>query len=363
MAHYAIGCDIINGQEESYKQYLMDKVTEKGHTAEILPTGPNGVQQFGLDAESSGKIGVQIVGGLCGFTAADMATGVEQGYYHYDSMVILGTSEFSGYTETLSTDAMTSYAMQIPHDAYSSSLDDMYVGKTPAEFNSDYGEYCRICLGDTFDNAIDMLLGGNAEEPNTKNTTTFKDMIKDVLSGWSGQIVCYTINDQMYVHKIPLPSDDFKKIQEGVDIVDGSLSFTDINPDTINTLRITYNGGNFTLKDENLINRFGEHVKELNIPAESYDEAVDMAVVEFYKLKADDGRKVELNVIGQTDLKSGDWIQLYLPAFKELCYMFVTSVSTSLNPSSEYITKIELVDAPPILSEPEEVFQLQGVEV
>lgn len=362
MAHYAIGCDIINGQEESYKQYLMDKVIEKGHTAEILPTGPNGVQQFGLDAESSGKIGVQIVGGLCGFTAADMATGVQQGYYHYDSMAIVGTAEFSGYMETLSTASMTSYAMEIPHDAYGSSLDDMYVGRTPSEFNSDYGEYCHICLGDTFDNAIDMLLGGNAEEPNTKNTTTFKDMIKDVLSGWSGQIVAYTVNNEMYVHKIPTPSESFKRVQEGINIVDGTLQFTDINPDTINVLSVTYNGGSFKLRDENLINRFGEHVKELNIPVETYDEAVDMAVVEFYKLKAEDGRKVELNVIGQTELKSGDWVQIYLPAFKEECFMFCVSASTSLSPSTDYITKIELVDAPPILSEPQEVAQMEGVE-
>ena len=363
MAHYVIGADVINGQEDAYKQQLLDKVTGAGHTGEIIGTNPNAVQQFALSPEASGKICVQIAGGLCGFTAADMATGVQNGYYHADSMAIVGTSEFSGFTETLSTAAMTEYHMEIPHDAYSSGLDDMYVGKTPSEFNSEYGEYARICLGDTFDNAIDMLLGGNAEEPNTKNTTTFKDMILDVLSGWSGEIVAYTINDKMYVHKIPAPSEEFKKIQEGVNIVDGSLSFTDINPDTINTLKVTYQGGSFTLKDENLINRFGEHEKELNIPAETYDEAVDMAVVEFYKLKADDGRKVDLDVIGETQLKAGDWIQIYLPAFKELCYMFCTSVSTSLSPSSDFITKITLVDAPPILSEPKEIAQMEGVEV
>lgn len=364
MAHYCIGCDIIdNKSEESYKQYLMDKVTKKGNTAELLPTGPNGVQQFGLDPESSGKIGIQVIGGLCGFSASDFASGVEQGYYHYDSMALVGTAEFSGFTETLSTASMTEYHMEIPHDAYSSSLDEMYVGKTPAEFNSDYGEYCRICLGDTYDNSIDMLLGGDASNPNTKNTTTFKEMIKEVLAGWSGQIVCFTQNENMYVHKIPSPTESFKRIHEGVNIVDGSLSFTDINPDTINILKVTYNGGSFTLKDEQLLNRFGEYVKEVNVPVETYEEAVDYGIVEFYKLKAEDGRKVDLEVIGETQLKAGDWVSIYLPAFKEECFMFCTSVSTSLSPSTDYITKISLVDAPPILSEPEEVAQLEGVQL
>ena len=79
MAHYVIGADVINGNEDAYKQQLLDKVTGAGHTGEIIGTNPNAVQQFALSPEASGKICVQIAGGLCGFTAADMEKVVKFG--------------------------------------------------------------------------------------------------------------------------------------------------------------------------------------------------------------------------------------------------------------------------------------------
>ena len=93
---YVIGADNIDGKEHSYLNKVSSALKKKGHKVKLLGVGPNVVQSYALGSGSKGTICIQIAGGLDGWTAADMVTGLKQGYYHCDYMIIAGTSSFTG---------------------------------------------------------------------------------------------------------------------------------------------------------------------------------------------------------------------------------------------------------------------------
>lgn len=403
MSYYVIGSDVNNGHDNEYKQYLANRLTSEGHDVEIVANGPNVVQRYGNSNKSTGKIGVQIAGGLDGWTAADMVVGLGS-YYHYDKMHIVGTSEFNGYTQTLSKASLDNYAMVRAHDA-GASLQEMYVGKTPNEFNTEVAKYNLICLGDTFDEAIDMLLGtSSGEGAGDDKSNTFKDMILELISVWSSQILCYIVEDNIYIHKIIDPEEDNIWVQEGINIVHNSASVTDINPNTINTLKVNYGEGkSFKLVDNELLRRFGEvsaiitavryvaidetkkkekekkeeeekrkkkekdstdkhtDVRKEGVPESTkvqglrimdYDDALEYAKNKFYSIKSMDEHVLEVEVLGDNGFQVGKWCYIYLPSFNQSGYMFCNKISNDFR-NGAWISKVSLIDGPSILSTPE----------
>ena len=367
MTSFVIGCDNIDSRNENkWKNQVAEACKNKGHTVEVLSTGPNYVQSYGLSSKAEGKTGVYIIGGFGLGTPTDMS----KSYYHYDYVYFLGSKEFSGF-ECLGTSMMDKKATRCEPGMSTSNCNE-YLGLTVNEWNTKFGSKVKMILRDTFQECIDEMLGGTSNDTDkSSNSSNYKDIILDLLSAWSGQVLCYSCDEELFIHKIPNPKDtDYKLFQERVNIVDGSLNFTDINPDTTNTLEIFYADKSFILKDENLINRFGEHKESFTAteyvtvqdeengstiteqPITDYNKALDYGINKFYEIKSKDGRKIDLDIIGETSLKTGDWIQLYLPSYKEQCYLFVSSISTSLDPNKDYITSVSLVDAPPVLSEP-----------
>ena len=76
MSVYAIGSDKINGKEQSYINQAVQAIQQAGHETTTLGVHPNTVQSHGLKSESSGQIGVMIVGGRGLGTPMDFHTGV-----------------------------------------------------------------------------------------------------------------------------------------------------------------------------------------------------------------------------------------------------------------------------------------------
>ena len=68
----------------------------------------------------------------------------------------------------------------------------------------------------------------------------------------------------MHVNKVRNPEEYHSSVlQEGANIVNDSVTVTDINPTTVNKLIVTWTDGTITLTDEKLIERFGEVPKEM----------------------------------------------------------------------------------------------------
>lgn len=391
MTSYIVGCDNIDGKESEYKNYLAEKLQGANHQVEIISTGPSEVQNYGLSSNSTGKVGVQIVGGVCGWTASDMVTGVKNKYYHYDKCYIIGTSEFTG-NQLMSTKGYHTYQMEKPHDAGNNFGIDMYQGKTPEEFSKEYNEYFEFCLADTFDKAIEMLLGKFGEEEEEEGSaSTYKKILKELTNAWAGRVLIQSRGKELHVKKLHQPKDsDYGLAQEGVNIIDESMNYKDVNGNSYNVLHVQYGGNKYlTLKDPKEIERFGELKKDLaavkylsnpeatgeqeenteeqapsenvkssqltEVPIDNFDEALEFAVYEMYKIKSTNGRELSLEVLDEPQIQEGEWIKLNVPFFQEDRFMFVESIDIDTG-SSLIISKLKLVDAPPVLAE-EDVYE------
>lgn len=262
MTDFEIAADNINGKEQSYMNTIKKTLTAKGHTVNLHGVDPNAIQSYALGSSSKGKVCVQVVGGLDGWTAADMVTGIKNGYYHCSKFMITGSSAFTG-NSNLASSAYTSKHMKRADDA-GSTLQDMYTGMTPKEFNEKYKEYFKFCLGDTLEEAINQMLGdvddSSSEESTGDSSSTYADMIKDLVKPWDKEVEIFSSDRVLCVDRIPVPAPSLW-VREGVNLVSDSLTVTSYNPDTVNKLGINYNGKSVSISDELLIDCFDENLE------------------------------------------------------------------------------------------------------
>jgi hypothetical protein len=292
MTTYAVGSDVINGKEEGYINQAIQRIQESGNDGQSLGVGPGLVQKHGLSTESSGQIGVMIVGGRGLGTPMDFHTGIENGYYHYSHVYVIGSKEFTG------KELIGSSSMDTPVDAcepqMSASQCSLYKGLTPNEFNQKYPN-CTVIYCDNFADGLNTMLGGATTSDGAEDTgTTYSDMVKDLIKVWDGDVEAWLDGNIFHIRRIPMAEqeepvsrfniyveDDITYcerdtitnynilrtpelwISEGVNIVHDSLDMTDYNPDTINTLYVTYtdlDGVDHTIRfqDGILADRFGE---------------------------------------------------------------------------------------------------------
>lgn len=185
--------------------------------------------------------------------------------------------------------------------------------------------------------------------------STIKNALKEVLSGWDGDVECYIREDTCYVHKIPDPTKSSLVLAEGRDVIYDSVKVTDVNPDTINDLTVIWKSTQFHFRDEELIKRFGEVKGEVTLDADSITNEVDaksMANTEWVKIKRDNGHSVECKTIGKIDWKSGQWVRVYLPSFDIDDYMYLSRCSH--NDDGNWTSNLTFVDYPPSLGKPRE---------
>lgn len=376
---YYVSSDNINGKERTYINRLAKFLKARGHKVKIGNVSPNDAQRFGGTKASKGYIGVQIVGGNGGGTPSDMMLGIKQGYYHYDYFISIGSYEFT-HNKYLKSSAMDS-KWNRSYETDIHSMDKYYVGLTPNQWNKKYSKYAKIIYNDSFDEAMKLMVNGESSNTtNTQNTgSSYLDAIKDLIKVWDGDVCCKIDNGKVYINKITEP-DPKTFAKEGVNIVSGSVSLSDYNPNTINKLTTNYSGKKIVISDDYLINRFGEVSSDVDAvelvtsytvndsddsesngqvsksakisekPIISRKEALSFAKREWNKVKRANGHSIELKVLGYNDFKVGEWIEVYIPSFNEVCIMVINKVSHTLSASDEWTTNLSLADYYPSLS-------------
>lgn len=388
---YYLSSDKINGKEKSYLNRLAKFLESKGHTVKMGPVDPNGTQAFGIKTASKGWIGVHIQGGKALQTFSDLCNGVKKGYYHYDYAYCLGSYEFTHNTH-LKSSIMEEKNTYVESDV--TIMKKYTYNKTPNEINNYWKKYGQVYYQDTFQECMEKMVGGstgdNTETSGGDSSSSYLDIIKELIQPWDGDVEIRTDNEHFYVNYIKNPNPTIL-VKEEVNIVNGSINVTDYNPQTPNVLNVTYGKNIITMRDNYLIKRFGENsvtipaveyvtnysskndsktsdedmVSEDNttteqvsststissIPITDKNKAYDFAKKCWNKIKRNNGHVIECQIIGMNSIKQGMWVQVYIPSFNEDSIMYCTKINHSKDSSNEWLTNITLVDYTPSLSQ------------
>lgn len=398
---YNVTSDNINKKERQYINRVIKALEAKGHTCRNGGVGPNEVQHYGLKKSSKGMIGIQIIGGRDGWTASDFVQGIKKGYYYYDYMILCGCKEFKTGRHITKADMDTK--MHRAHDA-GPEYQSMYVGVTPNQFNDKYKKYFKFILTDTIDEMLEELTGdysgkasGDSNSSTSNSSPTYKngiDCIKDLIAPWDGEVEVKIRGDTVYVNKIDNSAPELL-IKDGFNIVSGSITLQDYNPNTINKLTATYNGKKVSLIDDYLVKRFGVNEKTVEakkvvtrytegeitkdtkkdtkqdkkdknqsstkrkvnyaeVPVTKKTDAIKFLKREWNKLRRDNGHSLELKVVGMTKFDTGEWVRVLIPSFNEDTLMYITRANHTVAPGEEWLTSLTLSDYPPQLSEPKQ---------
>lgn len=348
MASIVLGCDK-NGVNDKQCRDTVAKLLEKaGHKVEKLSIDPGLFAKASYSKKSKGKIGIFLIAAGT-FSIADLYYGKTHFKYAYFGIRGDIPSQKAGREPGFST-------LKIGKDPDCTSVCSKIAGLTFKQMNEKLKDKLQIVGGSTpteIANNLVNAMGGetNNSSSNNKNdsVSTIKTALKQVLYGWNGEVECYIRDDTVHIHKIRDPSSTKLSIIEGIDVHYDSISLTDINPNTPNTLEIIWGNNSFILKDEDAIKRFGSIKAKVKTSVKKEKDAINFAYKEWAKLQKNNGRKLECKVDGSTKWKNGEWVRVYLPSFKIDSYMYITKVSQSDNGWWE--CNLTLVDYPPDLGE------------
>lgn len=387
---YYVCADNIDGKENTYINALCDAVKKKGHEAINGGVGPNTVQSHGLSSGASGQIGVFIVGGSDAGMYVDFRDGIKRGYYKYKMMWVVFASNTATTDKWITCNGLANTPLVRAWDDNYSGSSIESVGQTAKAYfdaNSQYIKYACGKLGCTFDDVINNFLAGGgmgSDEGGDSGASTIKEAIKEVMSAWDGEVEAYVRDFKMYIHKIKLPEQDCNLVlSEGLNIESKSINIKDYCPNNTNKLIVHWNGDDIIIQDNNRIERFGEKVKELDavkrvlttsapkkdssdeetttstdkgyeeVPAETYEEALEFARLEWNRCKREDCHEIELSTAGGAEWQEGLWVRVYIPSFDIDGYYYISRVSENMSPT-EWRASLTLVDYPPSFGEPEE---------
>lgn len=391
---YYVCSDRIDGKENSYINAVIKELKAKGKDAVNAGVGPN--KEAVRNSKTSKDTVVFIVGG--GAAGCTLASFVKSAEGHDYAHTIFGYAGWCGNPYVTEARARTDKLVR-EHDCnfFRSWMPSYYEGHTIFTFCKKYSKYVSVCCSDKSAEDLGRKIangkcGGTGDSDDKgSSASTIKDAIKEVLSEWDGEVECRVVNDTVYINKIPEPSTvkPILELTEGRNIVLDSVSITDVNPDTVNFLTVTWAGGDdIVLRDEELIARFGEKPLELEavkrvevsedkkeeedtsstdtaddttstsdnktkteeVPVETYEEALHFANLEWAKTKRENGHTLECGVVGGPEWQQGKWVKVYIPSFEEDRFMYITKVSHSEDDHWDF--KISLTDYPPGFGKP-----------
>lgn len=265
MSTVILGCDR-NASNDSACQDAVAKAIEKaGNTVEKLGIGPNQFASYSYSNKAKGKIGVFLI--ASGITAiADLYDGNTQFKYAYFG--IRGDLK-QPRLSTMSDFNSSPISKDWHGDCISKSCNSL-AGKTYPQMNEVTKSKCIAVFGETCEQLgenIVKAMGGEVQSSDNKQASsgsTAKESIQKLLTHWDGEVECFIRGDRVYINKIKEPESDYNLVlQEGVNIFTDSLQITDVNPNTVNLLKVKWTKGTITLKDEELIKRFGEIKSEV----------------------------------------------------------------------------------------------------
>lgn len=409
MSTYYVCSDNIDGREQSRINALCDALRKKGHEAINGGVGPNTIQSHGESSSSTGQIGVFICGGVDIQVFWDFVQGISSGYYHYKRFIYVYASDTATSDKWLTCNgAKNTPTVQAHDDNYSGGQGDA-IGKTVHQYCSEHKDiiwYACGKLGCSFDEVIQNFLSGigaGDDKEEGSSASTIKDAIKEVASFWDGDVEIRVDQDKVKLRKIPDPETDHleNEIVEGKNVHLNSISVQDYLPDTINVLKVHWQGGeDIVIKDDALIERFGEKPKEMDavklvikqdgetntpsmtptadtttatsdtsisdstvedtssasnsayeeVPVDTYEEAQTFAKTEWAKIRRDNGHEIELKVIGDVNYKPA-WVHVKLYSYPTDMWMYIKAGNHELSENGEFNTNLTLVDYPPSLGE------------
>ena len=377
-----VGCDINTSQDSAFQNAVCEKLESAGYTVEKLPIAPNPFASYSYSSNAQGKIGVYIIAPAT-FSIADYHYGANKNKQSFKMAVFGIRADFNNKMKGSNWDNVP-----IGRDADYSGLPTDIVGKTFKEMNEMLKEDTRIVKGETpeemAENVLKAIGGQVSNDEGGSSASTIKDAIKEVMSAWDGEVEAYVRDMKMYIHKIKLPEQDCDLLlSEGLNIESNSINIKDYCPNNINKLVVHWNNGeDIIIQDNTRIQRFGEKVQEADavkkvlknteensdsedsdketedkgyeeVPAETYEEALEFAHLEWNKCKRDDCHEIELSTIGGPEWQQGKWVRVYIPSFDIDGYYYINRVSENQSPT-DYKASLSLVEYPPSFGEPQE---------
>ncbi|MBQ6220019.1 MAG: hypothetical protein IJH63_00390 [Methanobrevibacter sp.] len=405
MSNFWVCSDNIDGKENKRINTLCDALKKAGHTAHNGGVGPNTVQSHGLTSNAKGQIGVFIVGGSDAGMYVDFRDGLKRGYYHYKYMWVVFASDTATTDKWITCNGLSNTSLVRAWDDNYSGSSIESVGKTAKSYFDSNKKYIGYACGkkgcdfkEVTDNFI-KAIGGDTDSSSSSNSSSgassCKEAVQKLLTHWDGYVECRIRDGVVHIHKIREPQKNCTLLlQEGVNVFSSSIKVTDVNPDTVNHLIVHWSGGTITFKDEELINRFGDIVKEVDAvktisntvdkkesnknksnksnnntsnsnnnsesesknnssktntilrPITKYEDALSFGNIEWNKIKRDNGHTIECQVQGSPEWRVGEWVRVIFPSFGENGYMYTSRASHS-DDGGDWNVNLALVDYPP----------------
>lgn len=354
MSTVVVGCDENNGNDHKVQNTVCKALEKQGHKVEKLSIGPGYFANYDWRKNGknpSGKIGVYIIAdGI--FSIADHYNNSNGFKYCY--FIIRGDLGRPRMKNRKDFETRP-----IGADADCTGICNQIKGKTFPEMNEICKKRCHIVFGTNgkeMANELIKAMGGDtssssssSKSSKSSSASTIKEALKKAVSKWDGDVEIRLIGDTVYVNKIKNPTSTKLVINEYDNAVYDNINVTDVNPGTINHLTVTYKKYDLTLKDDTLIKRFGKIKKKIACPStvKSLSEAEDFLQREFNKIRRDDGRSVELKVVGNSKWRTGKWVRVFLPSYFIDDYMYIVKSSDDEDGSNNWTTSLTLVDYPP----------------
>lgn len=348
MSTIVLGCDVNAGNDHEWQDTVASALEKQGHTVEKLSIapGPFASYSYGENGEHpAGKIGIYIMADSL-FSVADLAfggTGFKYGYFIIRMDLDRPKMSQPEHFET----------SPIGNDADCTDICNKLTGKTYAEMNDICKDKCQITWGrnpqEGAENLIKLMGGEVADKKQNSTGSSIKEALKKAVSKWDGDVEIRLIDDTVHVRKIPDPSTAKITIDEFNHAIYDSITVTDINKDTINKLTLKFKEYELTIQDNTLIKRFGlkKDIVKIDSNIKTLKEAKSFLQREWNKIRRDDGRQVELKLMGNPKLHVGTWVRAYFPSYFIDDYMYISKLSNDEDGSNNWNVSVTLVDYPP----------------
>lgn len=268
MASILLGCDNNDVSTDKKTQSVVKSALEKaGHKVKVLDVGSNNTQTAMLKSSSKGKIAIYLVNGADLQTYKDFAQGIKQGYYHV-KYAYFGLQGWISPSTCSCKGAKTAKLKRAHDDESSPSYTKELVGMTTEQVCNKYKNQINYACGSSRKELADNLvavIGGKSNTDDSKLSKkvsqggTIREALQKLLTHWDGQVECYIRGDEVHINKVREPEDYCSCVlEEGFNVFSDSVTVTDVNPNTVNYLEVVWKNGTIVIKDEDLINRFGE---------------------------------------------------------------------------------------------------------
>ena len=355
MSTVVVGCDQNQGNDATVQNTIVKALKKQGHDVEKLTIGPGRFSRYDWHKDGKnpkGKIGVFII--------ADGITAIADHYdnpngFKYVYFVIRGDLNDRPRMNSRKDFENNPISKDWHGDCISKSCGTL-AGKNYTQMNEICKSKCHMVFGTTAEEMASELIkamGGETTDSKSKSKSstgsTIKEALKKAVSKWDGEVEINLRGDTVYVNKIKNPSATKLVLNEYDNIIYDSITATDVNPSTINTLILNFKGYELKLSDDALIKRFGVIKKSINASKDikTLKEAKEYLNREWNKVRRSNGRQVELKVPGHTKWQTGKWARTYIPSLFIDDYMYISKTSHEEDGTNNWLISLTLVDYPP----------------